>query len=85
MRGREEWELTGATIGLATVGWVLKVEGEHAEHTEHIKHEHGGHLPEVPAYPYMNKRAKPFPWGMNSLFFNPEVCPLLDSLYSFAR
>ncbi|TCD63329.1 Cytochrome c oxidase subunit 6A, mitochondrial [Steccherinum ochraceum] len=53
--------------------WVRNVENEHAEHQHHIMEENGGHLPEIPAYEYMNKRAKPFPWGKNSLFFNPHV------------
>ncbi|KAF8736015.1 hypothetical protein AX14_001020 [Amanita brunnescens Koide BX004] len=52
--------------------WVYNAEAEHAEHLEHLKHDNDGHLPEVPAYPYLNKRAKPFPWGMNSLFYNAE-------------
>jgi len=30
-------------------------------------------LPDIPDYEYMNKRVKPFPWGMNTLFFNPHV------------
>jgi len=58
---------------VAIIAWVRNVEAEHAEHQEHLKKEHGGHLPEVPAYEYLNKRAKPFPWGNNSLFFNPHV------------
>ncbi|KAI0788646.1 cytochrome c oxidase, subunit VIa [Abortiporus biennis] len=52
--------------------WVYKVEAEHAEHDAHLRAEHGGELPEVPAYEYLNKRSKPFPWGNNSLFFNPK-------------
>ena len=40
---------------------------------ESSQEEHGGELPPVPEYPYLNKRGKPFPWGMNSLFFNPHV------------
>jgi hypothetical protein len=56
--------------------WTYKVEKEHAEHIEHEKHENGGQLPETPAYDHMNRRVKPFPWGNNSLFFNPEVRPL---------
>jgi cytochrome c oxidase subunit 6a len=56
------------------MAWVYKVESEHAEHLDHLKHENDGHLPDVPAYPYLNKREKPFPWGMNSLFYNPHVC-----------
>ncbi|KJA26082.1 hypothetical protein HYPSUDRAFT_199308 [Hypholoma sublateritium FD-334 SS-4] len=53
--------------------WVYNAEVEHAAHTEHIKHENGGELPETPAYDYLNRRAKPFAWGPNSLFFNPHV------------
>ncbi|KAJ3574096.1 hypothetical protein NP233_g1991 [Leucocoprinus birnbaumii] len=53
--------------------WVYNVETEHAAHVEHIKHENGGELPETPAYDYLNRRGKPFPWGMNSLFFNPHT------------
>jgi len=58
---------------LLTIAWVLKVEGEHAAHQEHVKHENGGELPETPAYSYLNMRRKPFPWGNNTLFYNPEV------------
>ncbi|KAF9481687.1 mitochondrial cytochrome c oxidase subunit VIa [Pholiota conissans] len=53
--------------------WVYNTEVEHAAHVEHIKHENGGELPETPQYDYMNRRAKPFPWGPNSLFFNPHA------------
>ena len=53
--------------------YVKKVEDEHHAHIEHEKHEAGGELPEQPEYAWLNKRNKPFPWGMNSLFFNPEV------------
>jgi len=53
--------------------WVRNVEKEHAEHEEHLKHENGGQLPETPSYEYLNIRHRPFPWGMNSLFFNPET------------
>ncbi|VDB99725.1 unnamed protein product [Peniophora sp. CBMAI 1063] len=58
---------------VATILWVRNVEAEHAAHIEHEKHENGGNLPEIPAYEYLNKRQKPFPWGMNSLFYNPAV------------
>ena len=61
-------------LAFAIIAWVRNVEAEHAEHQEHIKEENGGQLPEVPAYEYMNKRLKAFPWGPNSLFFNPHVC-----------
>lgn len=30
-------------------------------------------LSERPVYPYMNMRVKPFPWGMQSLFFNVSL------------
>jgi len=55
------------------VAWVYNTEVEHAAHVEHIKQENGGELPEKPAYDYINRRAKPFPWGANSLFFNPHA------------
>jgi hypothetical protein len=35
--------------------------------------ENDGKLPQPPRYEYLNKRNKPFPWGPNSLFFNPRV------------
>ncbi|KAI9512831.1 COX6A, subunit VIa of cytochrome c oxidase, partial [Russula earlei] len=63
------------TLAVAVIAWVRNVEAEHAEHEEHLKKEHGGHLPEVPGYDYLNKRVKPYPWGPNSLFFNPHVRP----------
>ncbi|PCH33861.1 mitochondrial cytochrome c oxidase subunit VIa [Wolfiporia cocos MD-104 SS10] len=57
-----------------TALWVRNLENEHEEHIEHVKAEHGGELPEVPAYEYLNRRVSgPFPWGPNSLFFNPKV------------
>ncbi|KAI0257454.1 COX6A, subunit VIa of cytochrome c oxidase [Lactifluus subvellereus] len=58
---------------VAVIAWVRNVEAEHAEHEEHIRKENGGHLPEVPAHDYLNRRVKPYPWGPNSLFFNPHV------------
>jgi len=58
---------------LVCVAWVRNVEGEHEEHLEHIKEENGGEMPPTPEYPYLNKRGKPFPWGMNTLFFNPHT------------
>ncbi|KAI0375293.1 mitochondrial cytochrome c oxidase subunit VIa [Pilatotrama ljubarskyi] len=54
--------------------WVRNVEAEHEEHQKHLIEENGGKLPEPPAYEYLNRRASgPFPWGMNTLFFNPKV------------
>jgi len=58
--------------------WVYNAEKEHHDHLEHMKHENNGQLPEVPAYPYLNVRAKPFPWGNNSLFFNGKVQKDMD-------
>ena len=59
------------------IAWVCNVEGVHAAHIEHIKEENGGELPEQQGYDYMNRWAKPFPWGLNTLFFNPHVSPVL--------
>ena len=53
--------------------WTYKLEAEHHHHLEHLKEENGGELPQPPAYEYLNIRNKPFPWGMQSLFWNPEV------------
>lgn len=61
-----------AVIGCGV--YVKKVEDEHhahLEHEKHEKHEHGDE--EEPSYLWLNKRAKPFPWGYNTLFYNPEV------------
>ncbi|KIM66286.1 hypothetical protein SCLCIDRAFT_1211521 [Scleroderma citrinum Foug A] len=55
------------------MAWVYNVEAEHHAHEEHEKEMHGGKLPEPPAFEYLNRRVKPFPWGSNTLFFNPEV------------
>jgi Cytochrome c oxidase subunit VIa len=66
--------LSNAAVLVAVcVAWVYNAEVEHKAHLDHIKAENGGVLPELPGYDYLNKRAKPFPWGMNSLFFNPHV------------
>ncbi|KAG6853584.1 hypothetical protein C0991_003108 [Blastosporella zonata] len=55
------------------VAWVYNAEVEHKHHLDHLRAENDGKLPEVPAFEYMNRRGKPYPWGMNSLFFNPEA------------
>ncbi|KAF8230635.1 COX6A, subunit VIa of cytochrome c oxidase [Tricholoma matsutake] len=55
------------------VAWVYNSEVEHKAHLDHLRAENGGVLPEALGYDYLNKRGKPFPWGMNSLFFNPHV------------
>ncbi|GBE77827.1 COX6A, subunit VIa of cytochrome c oxidase [Sparassis latifolia] len=54
--------------------WVYKLESEHHEHEAHLMAENDGHLPDPPAYEYLNRRAAgSFPWGPNSLFFNPKT------------
>ncbi|WWC88014.1 uncharacterized protein L201_002917 [Kwoniella dendrophila CBS 6074] len=62
--------IPGILVGAA---WTYKLEAAHHEHLEHLKHENGGEAPERPVYSYMNFRVKPFPWGMQTLFYNPEV------------
>jgi hypothetical protein len=52
---------------------VYNVESEHFHHLEHEKAENDGVIVQPPAYEYLNRRAKPFPWGNNVLFFNAEV------------
>ncbi|KAG0263425.1 Cytochrome c oxidase subunit 6A, mitochondrial [Mortierella polycephala] len=43
-----------------------------AKHQAHLEHQrHDGHEPVK--YPYMRLRAKEFPWGDESLFFNPDI------------
>ncbi|KAF9015055.1 hypothetical protein BDQ17DRAFT_1340416, partial [Cyathus striatus] len=61
-----------ATVAVCTA-WVYNAEAEHAAHLQHIRDQNGGELPEVPAFDFLNRRGKPFPWGQNSLFFNPHV------------
>ena len=65
--------LTYAQSAILTTLWVRNVENEHAAHEHHIREENGGELPPTPEYDYLNRRVRPFPWGMNSLFFNPHV------------
>ncbi|KAG0381217.1 MAG: cytochrome c oxidase, subunit VIa [Linnemannia gamsii] len=44
----------------------------YAKHQAHLEHErHEGH--EKVKYPYMRLRSKAFPWGDDSLFFNPDI------------
>jgi hypothetical protein len=54
--------------------WVYNAEKEHNAHEAHAKEENGGVRPQPPAYEYLNRRVKPFPWGNNALFYNAEVC-----------
>ncbi|BEI87085.1 hypothetical protein CcaverHIS002_0704310 [Cutaneotrichosporon cavernicola] len=60
-------------VVIAGTAWTWKLEKEHFDHIEHLKAENGGEMPVRPHYDYLNMRTKPFPWGMQSLFFNPEV------------
>ncbi|KAF5385488.1 hypothetical protein D9757_005371 [Collybiopsis confluens] len=53
--------------------WVYNLEMEHKSHLEHEKAENDGKIVLPPAYEYLNMRRKPYPWGPNSLFFNPET------------
>ncbi|KAF8846286.1 mitochondrial cytochrome c oxidase subunit VIa [Paxillus ammoniavirescens] len=55
-----------------TCAWVYNVEAEHASHEKHLIEENNGKLPQPPPYEYLNRRVKPFPWGMNTLFFNQQ-------------
>ncbi|KAJ7487489.1 X15341 cytochrome C oxidase subunit [Mycena galericulata] len=59
---------------LAVFGtYVYNVEIEHKAHNEHLMAENDGKLPQPPRYEYLNVRRKPYPWGPNSLFFNPKT------------
>ncbi|CAK5264539.1 unnamed protein product, partial [Mycena citricolor] len=53
--------------------YVYNVEIEHKAHNAHLMAENDGKLPQPPRFEYLNKRNKPFPWGMNSLFFNSSM------------
>ncbi|CAG7847380.1 SubName: Full=Uncharacterized protein {ECO:0000313/EMBL:CCA77914.1} [Serendipita indica DSM 11827] len=46
--------------------WVIETEKKHAAHKAEHPHEYID-------YPYLNRRPRQFPWGPNSLFFNPHV------------
>ena len=53
--------------------YMYKIESEHHAHHEHILEENDGQLPERPDYEYVNMKSRNFPWGQQSLFFNPKV------------
>ncbi|KAL4402393.1 Cytochrome c oxidase subunit 6A [Malassezia pachydermatis] len=53
--------------------YIYKIESEHAAHQAHVLEENGGELPERPDYEYLNIKNKKFPWGQQSLFYNPKV------------
>lgn len=58
-------------IGL-TAWYVYGKETEHIKHHEHELEENGGELPPRPKYEYLNWKVKEFPWGKQTLFFNPK-------------
>ncbi|ORX34165.1 cytochrome c oxidase subunit VIa-domain-containing protein [Kockovaella imperatae] len=60
---------------LVTGIWVYLGEKEHADHRQALisSDANGGEPPERKVYSYMNIRTKPFPWGNQTLFFNPDV------------
>ncbi|KAG6381091.1 COX6A, subunit VIa of cytochrome c oxidase [Boletus reticuloceps] len=63
-----------------TCAWVYSVESEHAAHEDPLIEENNGTLPQPPPYAYLNRRVKPFPWGSNSLFFNPRYNMDMDKV-----
>lgn len=71
------------TLVAVCCAYVYNLEAEHNAHLEHIMHENDGKLPDPPAYEYLNRRIKPFPWGPNSLFYNAKVSffVLLDTVF----
>ncbi|KAG8829928.1 Cytochrome c oxidase subunit 6A, mitochondrial [Serendipita sp. 400] len=62
--------------------YVYDLEQKHAAHKAEHPHEYIGSSPPTirrsstnpsKEYPYLNRRPRQFPWGPNSLFFNPHV------------
>ncbi|KAK7694926.1 hypothetical protein QCA50_002114 [Cerrena zonata] len=53
--------------------WTRNLEKEHEAHIEHLIHENDGKYPQPPRYDFLYRRARPFPWGNNSLFFNAQL------------
>lgn len=47
-------------------------EAEHMKHHEHELEENDGELPPRPKYEHLNWKVHDFPWGPQSLFFNPK-------------
>jgi len=64
------WRRISIFVCLPTIAlglyWVIDQEKKHKEHIAH-------HPPEYTPYSYLNRRVKDFPWGKNSLFFNPHA------------
>lgn len=52
--------------------YMYQIESEHAHHHQHVLEENDG-LPERPDYEYVNIKRRAFPWGQQTLFFNPKV------------
>lgn len=59
--------------GIVLGAYMYKVESKHLAHAKHVYEENDHSLPERPDYEYLNIKAKRFPWGQQSLFFNPLV------------
>ncbi|WFD30735.1 Cytochrome c oxidase subunit 6A [Malassezia sp. CBS 17886] len=53
--------------------YMYRVESAHIAHGEEEFKENGDELPPRPDYPYLNLKAKNYPWGQQTLFFNPRV------------
>merc|ERR1712230_358661 len=73
-RNRQSWR-AGQCLPRGSPGHEgprRNMEAEHAEHKKHAEAE-GEEEHERITYPYMNKRDKEYPWGMQSLFFNPHA------------
>lgn len=65
--------LFGCIPGSIVLGiYMYQVESEHAHHHEHVLEENDG-LPERPDYEYVNIKRRAYPWGQQTLFFNPKV------------
>ncbi|CAO1614537.1 unnamed protein product [Sympodiomycopsis kandeliae] len=55
--------------------YIYQIEAAHIQHRDHDIAHNGGELPEEgkPKYEYQQIRKKPFPWGLQSFFFNPKA------------
>ncbi|CAO1637992.1 unnamed protein product [Parajaminaea phylloscopi] len=55
--------------------YAYQIEVSHHQHQQHEIAMNNGELPEEnkPKYEYQNMRKKPFPWGLQSFFFNESV------------
>lgn len=53
--------------------YTFKIEAAHAKHHEHVLEENDGELPARSDYEYLNIKNKKYPWGQQTLFYNPKV------------